>query len=190
MLNQGISRGLTGKARRAHTMTRSSRWYAQRLIEDFFEPEVKNIRLENTIPVRRCAPGYLPTTEDGACEKQDPAVWDAVVVDSPEVPPLRETLRLPPEIANKFTEPKQDGKADRSARAAARFQPRYSSETPEPKPEEVIRSRKYGTSQPFEPLFHDTPQRSEWTLGGVLYGCALGAAAAAAVLLIAQLTRQ
>lgn len=149
--------GLAGKARRARDLNRATRMYSQQMIEEYLYPEPDTWRPERYIPIRGRSE-FLPSAAFFS-EDQDAPTQRQLDLPLLAAGPARESA--PPHQT-----------VERLAAVEVADEPRRDS---------VIRPPK----SPFQP----TPQRkqSPITPGGFLFGCALGSAAAAMVLLVVQL---
>ena len=151
--------GLAGKARRARDRNRASRMYTQQVIDEYFSPESDTRRPERYIPIRGRSE-FLPSA--------------AFISDEQDAPTQRQ-LELPlvaAEAARECALPDQT--VERSTAVEVADEPRRDS---------VIRPLR----APFHPVQRRKQKQSPFTPGGFLFGCALGSAAAAMVLLVVQL---
>ena len=151
--------GLAGKARRARDLTRATRMYSQQMIEEYLYPEPDTWRPARYIPIRGRSE-FLPSAAFFS-EDQDAPTQGQLELPLLAAGPARESA--PP-----------DQTVERSSAVKVADDPRRDS---------VIRPLK----SPYQP----TPQRkqqqqSPFSPGGFLFGCALGSAAAAMVLLVVQ----
>lgn len=149
--------GLAGKARRARDLNRVTRMYAQQMIDEYLYPDPDPVRPERYIPIRGRSE-FLPSAAF-ISEDQDA---------------LQRQLELPLSAAAATHESAPpDQTVQRTAVEVAR----------EPRRSSVIRPLR----APFQPTQRRKQKQSPFTPGGFLFGCALGSAAAAMVLLVVQL---
>jgi len=151
--------GLAGKARRTRDRNRATRMYSQQMIEEYLYPEPDTWHPERYIPIRSRSE-FFPSA--------------AFFSDDQDMPTQRQ-LELPLIAASASREGGlPDQTLSRSAAVEAADEPRRDS---------VIRPLK----APFQPTPHRKQKQSPFTPGGFLFGCALGSAAAAMVLLVVQI---
>lgn len=151
--------GLAGKARRARDLNRITRMYAQQMIDEYLYPDPDPVRPERYIPIRGRSE-FLPS---------------AALISEDQDAPTQRQLELPlisAGAARERTLP--DETVERSTSVAVADVPRRDS---------VIRPLR----APFQPMKRRKQKQSPFTPGGFLFGCALGSAAAAMVLLVVQL---
>jgi hypothetical protein len=149
--------GLAGKARRARDLSRASRMHAQQIIEEYLYTESDAWRPPRFIPIRGRSE-FLPS---------------AAFVGEATSALRHRQLELPLAAGTVTTLPAPDETARERTLPEPVVQPRRDS---------VIRPRR----APFRPV-QRRKQSSPFTPGGFLFGCALGSAAAAVVLLVVQL---
>jgi len=151
--------GLAGKARRARDLNRATRMYAQQMIDEYLYPDPKPLRPQRYIPIRSRSE-FLPS---------------AAFISEDQDAPIQRQLELPliaGGAARKSTTP--DPSRERSTAVGVADEPRRDS---------VIRPLRAS----FQPVQRRKQKQSPFTPGGFLFGCALGSAAAAMVLLVVQL---
>ena len=149
--------GLAGKARRARDLSRASRMYAQHMIDEYMYPESDTWRPQRFIPIRGRSE-FLPSA---AFVREEPSTLTHRQL---ELPLTAGTVAAPPSSAEPTPE---------------RTLPEH---VVGPRRDSVIRPPR----TPFRPVRRRKPS-SPFTPGGFLFGCALGSAAAAVVLLVIQL---
>ena len=149
--------GLAGKARRARDLSRASRMQAQQMIEEYLYPESDSWRPQRFIPIRGRSE-FLPSA--------------AFMSDEPSTLTHRQ-LELPLSAGAVASRPSRaEGAPERTL------------------PEHVVRSRRDSVIRPPRAPFRPVQRQKQsavFTPGGFLFGCALGSAAAAVVLLVVQL---
>ena len=151
--------GLAGKARRARDLNRVTRMYTQQMIDEYLYPDPDPVRPERYIPIRGRSE-FLPS---------------AAFISEDQDAPTQRQLELPLIVAVAARE---------SALPVQTFERSTSLEVAdEPRRDSVIRPLK----SPFQPTPRRKQKQSPFTPGGFLFGCALGSAAAAMVLLVVQL---
>ena len=158
------NQGLCGKARRVHYRNRAARLYARQRVDEYFEYDTAEPPGHRHIPIRGRSE-FLPTVarvERSAARANDGQ------------------LELPLTTA---------GQADSAGRAVATT-PTVPEREAGPTKDVVIRFPSRSQSpvgRPFKPPMQ-FGQRNRFTVGGFLLGCAMGSAAAAAVLLVIHVT--
>ena len=151
--------GLAGKARRTRDLNRATRMYAQQMIEEYLYPEPATWRPERYIPIH------------GRSE----FLASAAFLSEDQDTPTQRQLELPMIATGAARESaSSDQTVERSTAVEVAEAPRRDS---------VIRPRK----APFQPMQRQKQKQSPFTPSGFLFGCALGSAAAAMVLLVVQL---
>jgi len=133
--------------------------YAQQLIEEYLYPEPATRRPERYIPIRSRSE-FLPS---------------AAFISEDQDAPTQRQLDLPLIVAGGAREcalPEQTVEQLTAVEVADK-----------PRRDSVIRPPK----APFQPTQRHKQKQSPFTPGGFLFGCALGSAAAAMVLLVVQL---
>ncbi|MFH1110914.1 MAG: hypothetical protein V1790_17205 [Planctomycetota bacterium] len=171
MENAGYN-GLAGKARRARDLSRASRMLARQMIDEYLYPESDAWRPQRFIPIRGRSE-FLPSA---AFIREEPSTLTHRQLELP----LTAGAVSPPsaiEAAPERTLPHRGVEASPGPTVAT--EPRTAAEQPR---DSVIRPRR----APFRPIRRRKPS-SPFTPGGFLFGCALGSAAAAVVLLVVQL---
>jgi len=149
--------GLAGKARRTRYLNRARRMYAQQMIEEYLYPEPDAWQTQRLIPIRGRAE-FFPSA--------------AFMGDEREAR-IQQQLELPLIAAG----------AAREGTLADQAVERSTAVSDGPRRDSVIRPLK----APFQPTPRQKQKQSPFTPGGFLFGCALGSAAAAMVLLVVQL---
>jgi len=146
--------GLHGKARRVREITRASRLYSQRLIDEYLEPESLDGRLRY-VPVRS-RNDFLPSAAFALANETATAGSQLrFVLDADET-----TVAVPVSPQPRAAEASQQARGSATKPVAARPRP-----------------------APFKPMRRvQTPAR--FSAGRFLLGCAMGSAAAAVVLLV------
>jgi len=182
-------RGLAGKARRKREFQRARQRYADHLVEEYFDAE-REVDRAHRIPIRRCS-AYLATSDQTAGGDAAYGVQMEFVLDEPrrvERPGAREvvwprartpaapTTKLIDESMVKLRQTTPGPKASDARDHAIKF---------ESKPARAARSP---TSLPFPqewrpPVGYRARNRG-LSFAGFAYGCLLGGAAAACLLLI------
>lgn len=151
--------GLAGKARRARDLNRVTRMYTQQMIDDYLYPDSDPWRPERYIPIRGRSE-FLPS---------------AAFISEDQDAPTQRQLELPliaAEAAHESTLPDQTVERSTAVEVAD-----------EPRGDSVIRPLR----APLQPMQRRKQKQSPFTPRGFLFGCALGSAAAAMVLLVVQL---
>ena len=151
--------GLAGKARRARDLSRASRMYARQMIDEYLYPDADAWRRERYIPIRGRSE-FLPS---------------AAFISEDQDASTQRQLELPligTGAAHESSPPDLTVKRSTAVEVAD-----------EPRRDSVIRPLK----APFQPTQRRKQKQSPFTPGGFLFGCALGSAAAAMVLLVVQL---
>lgn len=164
-MKNSVQGGLAGKARRVNMRSRATRLCAQQLICEFLEPDPDELHRDRPIPIRRHGDEFLPTAAH-------------FVEDADSMPEAR---NLP-----------QDEPVESTAAAAARPEvsaapvgevtvqrPHARQDTTRRRPPLPTTPRAYGSGHPRS--------TRKLTMPGFLCGCAVGSAAAAAVLFVLQL---
>ncbi len=150
--------GLAGKARRMRDVSRAHRLHMRQLLDEYQIDDGFPTRPERFIPVRNRYE-FLPSAVND--------LEDAVPTLGPQL-----ELALAP-----------------AARAAEAGTPTQSTGLPTlPSPTSLAAPEPRPTRLTFTPLDHVRRRRQKLTPGGFVFGCALGSAAAAVVLLVLQLT--
>ncbi len=149
--------GLAGKARRARDLSRASRMHAQQIIDEYLYAESDAWRPQRFIPIRGRSE-FLPSA---AFIREEPSALTHRQLELPLTAGAVATLPSPDETARERTLPEP---------------------AVQPQRDSVIRPRR----APFRPIQRRKPS-SPFTPRGFLFGCALGSAAAAVVLLVVQL---
>lgn len=178
--------GLAGKSRRNRVMNRASRRHAEDLLAEYFDADVEDERTRN-IPIKRCS-AYLERGAEDTGHRGVSGVQDGLVVDRP----ARGKRRGDREVVwlSSGTTPKSK-LIDESLLALMKPMPK----TPPAKPDRVIRFKPNRAARASAPSALPFPE--EWrppmvyrsrrrpgSFGGFAYGCLLGSAAAAVMLLI------
>ncbi len=189
MMQATQQRGLAGKERRKREFQRARQRYADHLVDEYFDAE-QEVDRGRRIPIRRCS-AYMETSGPIAGEDAAHAVQMEFALGKPQRAERRgsrevgwplapaqaaSTTKLIDEsmVKSDNSTPRQPG-SDAKERAI-RFQPK------------PARATKPATSLPFPqewrpPVGYRSKQRG-LSLGGFAYGCLLGGAAAACLLLI------
>ncbi len=151
--------GLAGKARRARDLNRVTRMYAQQMIDEYLYPDPDPVRPERYIPIRGRSE-FLPSAAF-ICEDQDA--------------PAQRQLELPLSAA---ATARESSPPDLTVKRSTAVEV-----ADEPLRDSVIRPLRAA----FPPMQRRKQKQSPFTPGGFLFGCALGSAAAAMLLLVVQL---
>jgi len=151
--------GLAGKARRTRDLNRVTRMYAQQMIDEYLYPDPDSGRPERYIPIRGRSE-FLPS---------------AAFISEDQDAPTQRQLELPLIAAGTARENAPPYQTDERSTAVE--------VADEPRRDSVIRPLR----APFQPMRRRKQKQSPFTPGGFLFGCALGSAAAAMVLLVVQL---
>ena len=165
MESVGVKRGLSGKARQTYKRTRASRVHTQQLIEDYLDPEPTTIdlRSERTIPVRHRHESLLPSS---------PTFEHIAFGDDRQFDLEFNKPEPQAEIAVAFVPGRP-----RTVQVGVQPTPNES-----PRPEGGADAGVEGPS----PALVAEKSVPAFTIRGFLCGCAIGAAAAAALLMIVQ----
>jgi len=158
--------GLCGKARQQRVRRRAARLYAQKLVDEYFEPPLMEPRIERHVPIggrseflQSVAPPSAPDSFARADE------WSSE------------------ERAVKLALPLGDG--DRQAELALSFGADTSNDAGEP-PAVLLVKRAKPELGARSTIGHGRGTSSSYTFGGFLLGCAMGSAAAVMMLMVAQ----
>jgi len=189
MLEATQQRGLAGKERRKRDFQRARRRYADHLVDEYFDAEVEVDR-GRRIPIRRCS-AYLANSGQLGGEDVAHGVQMEFALDEPQRverfgdrevvwPPAprqaASTAKLIDESMVKLHKPAPSQKTSDAGERAIRFETRSAPTAPP------------ATSLPFPqewrpPMGYRSRKRG-LSFAGFAYGCLLGGAAAACLLLI------
>lgn len=182
--------GLSGKPRRNHNRNRALRLYSQQMVNEFFEPGTEDRSANRCIPIRGrneflpSVAQYTPTASGQHEQLELPLASTgnkipAVRLGDRETVHAKDLRRQSVEKGTGVTTPKPNT-----------VHSTKSSDNPSTRPAKngVIRFPR--SSAPDAPLPFKPPEqlnrtrRKRFTIGGFLVGCAMGSAAAAALLLV------
>ncbi len=194
--------GLAGKERKNRCRNRASRFHHEQLLAEFYDPEPDGMPRMRHIPIRGCGE-FLPSIASTS-------LGEDVIFDSQLEFPLKAPVGLgrpferrvvwPPDQAGKPV-PTKPPRRTRPAlkrprivptgkeRAGRQLQPRDSLPgrlVASVRPNRLDAGRQTAPSLPlgWSVLPRDHKPRSPFTLGGFIFGCAMGGAAAAMILLV------
>lgn len=189
MMQATQQRGLSGKERRKREFRRAGQRYADHLVDEYFDAE-EEVDRARRIPIRRCN-AYLETSGQIAGEDAAHGVQMELALDEPqraERPGDREVVwppapaeaapatKLIDESMVKSDSPTPSRQTSGAEERAIRFEPK------------AARATTPTTSLPFpqewRPPVGYRSRRRGLSLGGFAYGCLLGGAVAACLLLI------
>jgi len=182
-------RGLAGKERRKREFQRARQRYADHLVDEYFDADEGGGHTRR-IPIKRCS-AYLATSGQIAGEDAASGVQMEFVLDEPrraERPGAREvvwppapthaapTTKLIDESMVKFDKPTSRQQTSDAKERAIRFEPKPA------RPAAPTRSLPF--PQEWRPPIGYRSKKRGLSFGGFAYGCLLGGAAAACLLLI------
>lgn len=168
------NQGLSGKARRAHQRSRASRDFAQQLIDDFLEPDPSTARRHRPIPVRYRSD--LTPAEQPAFEVIAPASVASSTVKTGDTHQVGSSG-----IHGVIASHKRDGD-ERDALLRPRENCKVRIVTDDARA--GARRRTEDRTDPTEVGRSSTHQVQQMSLTGFLYGCLIGGAAAAMILVV------
>ncbi len=179
--------GLAGKSRRNRVMKRASRRHTEDLLAEYYDADVEDERTRS-IPIKRCS-AYWERGADDTGRRGVSGVQDGLVVDRPPRGKRRGDREVV-WLSSSGAAPKSK-LIDESLLTLVKPMPT----TPSAKPDRVIRFKPKRAARASAPSALPFPE--EWrppmayrsrrrpgSFGGFAYGCLLGSAAAAVMLLI------
>ena len=158
-----MNRGLAGRERKAHYRNRAGRLFTQMLIDEYLEPTPDEADRDRFIPIRGRS-DFLPAVATSVLEELSHADTQLELPLTCEDDNGRHKTQDPAKSKRNG-----NGKSDAVIRFRSQAS-RIAEETSE-------------QSQPAESVPSTSDEKSEFTLRGFLYGCALGSGAAAVLLM-------
>jgi hypothetical protein len=165
-MENGITQGLAGRARRVFHRSRADRLFAQQSIDEYFEPDPCEVRHDRFIPISR-RNDFLPSVTCSILGEETEKHTQLELPLTSDGDNGRNADQTPSLAVTR---------GDPTANAAIRFDPQAAAQ----------KRRDSGDNAAGEtgPACAAVMERGSFSLRGFLFGCALGSSAAAVLLLV------
>ena len=183
--------GLSGKPRRNHNRNRAWRLNSQQMVNEYLDPGTEDRSADRCIPIRG-RNEFLPSVAQNiptASASRDEQLELPLASAGSNIPPVSHGDREPVRATDLHGQADGAGSKLTTPRSTTIHSAKPSAKpTTKPAKDGVIRfprSSNPDAPLPFKPPEQlDRPRRKRFTIGGFLVGCAMGSAAAAALLLV------